>query len=101
MNLHSNMVIFIIRSRPFCRTRASQIYIPIWLYLLLFFRVNDFLVFHDLHSNMVIFIICQSTNYYAVETTFTFQYGYIYYRVKIGGIYVSKKIYIPIWLYLL
>ena len=55
-HLHSNMVIFIIYNKIYLKDKNI-----------------------DLHSNMVIFIMNMSMLDMALNTAFTFQYGYIYY----------------------
>ena len=58
LDLHSNMVRFIIHSILFFKNPLTRIYIPIWLDLLLLSNVYMELIFRYLHSNMVRFIIC-------------------------------------------
>ena len=122
-NLHSNMVRFIILSSHsafampdiftfqygqiyYFRCNdihyiSSEIYIPIWLDLLLILLC---LVRHKLcylHSNMVRFIISIEEQYEAFKRAFTFQYGQIYYTIRTNGGTRTRRIYIPIWLDLL
>ena len=121
--LHSNMVIFIINFRAFfciptkvftfqygyiyyrsrrpIRTRHRGIYIPIWLYLLCQLNKEGYKVFIYLHSNMVIFIMKKKEKKKKSIKRFTFQYGYIYYILLMKNNKKNKRIYIPIWLYLL
>ena len=103
LNLHSNMVRFIIYMRlqfrlelkgftfqygqiyyrgiPRCINPALCIYIPIWLDLL-FGRFQQMLPhFLNLHSNMVRFIIRQRKTFKISYGRFTFQYGQIYYTI--------------------
>ena len=79
INLHSNMVRFIISIRTQYKCSKRIIYIPIWLDLLLseLCQINSVSTY--LHSNMVRFIISERT---------------IYTRTIL-------RIYIPIWLDLL
>ena len=54
-----------------------------------------------LHSNMVRFIIIHEVRLEFNKTTFTFQYGQIYYDGNYWIYNSNKAIYIPIWLDLL
>ena len=79
VNLHSNMVRFIIISNKYFRHIMEYIYIPIWLDLLLL-RIDQILLsHHHLHSNMVRFIIRSELMAAEAFNRFTFQYGQIYY----------------------
>ena len=79
MNLHSNMVRFIISGRNRRSINRSNIYIPIWLDLLLSIYYTSYLIL----------------------LLFTFQYGQIYYFCFEYRLRISCDIYIPIWLDLL
>ena len=79
INLHSNMVRFIINDRV----------------------DNNYIQEINLHSNMVRFIIqCYSKKSGRLRR-FTFQYGQIYYTMLLKEKWQTQKIYIPIWLDLL
>ena len=57
LDLHSNMVRFIIRRNIIRYRQLNIIYIPIWLDLLLIIMIFSLYEFVNLHSNMVRFII--------------------------------------------
>ena len=79
----------------------DKIYIPIWLDLL---SLNEILFLYRLiylHSNMVRFIISLLAHNNSLHSTFTFQYGQIYYRPSAYCCEIFIAIYIPIWLDLL
>ena len=118
------MVRFIIRFQIFYKYRRVDIYIPIWLDLLLKRYYQQKNEINNLHSNMVRFIIKVGTYATGSADTFTFQYGQIYYEIKedeakkedtnlhsnmvrfiIKTLFIitvlKKYIYIPIWLDLL
>ena len=52
-----------------------NIYIPIWLDLLLFQMIYWIILITDLHSNMVRFIIPAQAQVMSAGNSFTFQYG--------------------------
>ena len=101
INLHSNMVRFIImivRGAQFAISKftfqygqiyykrfnsfsslLNNIYIPIWLDLLYNYKFKLFITLTNLHSNMVRFIIKAESEKVSKELKFTFQYGQIYY----------------------
>ena len=81
--------------------KCLKIYIPIWLDLLYYRNYQNPHLDCHLHSNMVRFIILCIAGIDIFILQFTFQYGQIYYRQKIGYLKYYKKIYIPIWLDLL
>ena len=111
MNLHSNMVRFIINVR-FKRKRIKSlftfqygqiyynytfvfyfydiaIYIPIWLDLLST-NFSSFIISNShLHSNMVRFIIQELVTAFTSAIAFTFQYGQIYYGMFFSAIAIS------------
>ena len=117
------MVRFIIRHEVQKTLYYLLIYIPIWLDLLLHTKNKKNKKIFYLHSNMVRFIIGKATSDFEQPSTFTFQYGQIYYMIKYffspvlqsftfqyGQIYYfifirfvicNVVIYIPIWLDLL
>ena len=67
INLHSNMVRFIIHRYNRRYTQKLQIYIPIWLDLLYLYRQLVYTNLKYLHSNMVRFIILMFDNYIALD----------------------------------
>ena len=74
-NLHSNMVRFIIKNGGIKYGKRTIIYIPIWLDLLFHIFHSYFELISDLHSNMVRFIIRQRKTFKISYGRFTFQYG--------------------------
>ena len=105
MNLHSNMVRFIIElpaltSPPIIKftfqygqiyylseiiylLKFCFIYIPIWLDLLLMYIKPETIYGGHLHSNMVRFIISVIQPTFDYSKVFTFQYGQIYYLLPL------------------
>ena len=103
--------------------KEVEIYIPIWLDLLLernlfvrclkeylhsnmvrfiiFYQHNLLVTFFHLHSNMVRFIIISTKTKEPPSIRFTFQYGQIYYHIQCHFAILKSSIYIPIWLDLL
>ena len=63
----------------FIKSRQNNIYIPIWLDLLLCLDKYLYCLHKYLHSNMVRFIIVKFGRVNASYPKFTFQYGQIYY----------------------
>ena len=57
VNLHSNMVRFIICNDKIGCRKTYGIYIPIWLDLLSLLSIASLIILFYLHSNMVRFII--------------------------------------------
>ena len=123
LNLHSNMVRFIIDVNKYSvdyklkftfqygqiyyavyvdrMPRSMFIYIPIWLDLLCVFLIQKNIQSNYLHSNMVRFIIDIIQQLFYFKIVFTFQYGQIYYSLIIFVKSLILQIYIPIWLDLL
>ena len=101
LNLHSNMVRFIIRKPSGIRRNDNIIYIPIWLDLLSTYHKNTYSQQKHLHSNMVRFIIKLLAVGQPAQASFTFQYGQIYYLQINMSRSITNGIYIPIWLDLL
>ena len=95
------MVRFIIKMETKQYTKNKTIYIPIWLDLLYAKTLSTIFLFSNLHSNMVRFIIFAHSTYYHIYSSFTFQYGQIYYTLKHCLPFFFFLIYIPIWLDLL
>ena len=60
---------------------VDSFYIPIWLDLLLCKYIFSSVFYVILHSNMVRFIILDFLVFLVVYSTFTFQYGQIYYSL--------------------
>ena len=75
LNLHSNMVRFIIKDKILKTKNEIAIYIPIWLDLLSHETCTHARICSNLHSNMVRFIIFAYISIYAMLRGFTFQYG--------------------------
>ena len=75
INLHSNMVRFIINIFQLHFYLYHIIYIPIWLDLLLLTPLAPNSTCEDLHSNMVRFIMLVPITNTISELIFTFQYG--------------------------
>ena len=75
LNLHSDMVRFIIIKYFIAKTTFSFIYIPIWLDLLWSCKKFASELGDYLHSNMVRFIIENNQEDDKVVVEFTFQYG--------------------------
>ena len=73
------MVRFIIETIEKLNTIGKNVYIPIWLDLLLLLLLYSSYSFLCLHSNMVRFIILAIMRAGIFFQMFTFQYGQIYY----------------------
>ena len=69
------MVRFIISQVVSVKSYVNNIYIPIWLDLLLFLIFLRILQKANLHSNMVRFIIAKQDEILQADKKFTFQYG--------------------------
>ena len=101
VNLHSNMVIFIIWN-----TFALYLAIPLFTFQYGYIYYASLI---DLSISLVIiyipiwlYLLFMSENKIVIEgIIFTFQYGYIYYNMDFKNIVLIIIIYIPIWLYLL
>ena len=81
--------------------RFCQIYIPLWLDLLLFNLSSTYELRFNLHSTMVRFIMGISAYIFYTENAFTFHYGQIYYCLIYLPHTNYASIYIPLWLDLL
>ena len=75
INLHSNMVRFIMSAECLYDFLLYAIYIPIWLDLLSILKKLKSFRKEYLHSNMVRFIILNKAGGSNIGTQFTFQYG--------------------------
>ena len=95
------MVRFIINNLILGYNPVYEIYIPIWLDLLLQTKVLYRPEILNLHSNMVRFIIYDELREELSYISFTFQYGQIYYFCILELFIPVFLIYIPIWLDLL
>ena len=69
------MVRFIIEAELKYWRKLGKIYIPIWLDLLLYKKLDFINLGIDLHSNMVRFIIYNLYENLNINFRFTFQYG--------------------------
>ena len=69
----------------------ASIYIPIWLDLLCRNTKNVRWGILNLHSNMVRFIICLKQSICKYLSSFTFQYGQIYYLTYHKNMYSQQK----------
>ena len=75
IDLHSTMVRFIICSEQNQSFQKFDIYIPLWLDLLLFDSLYFFVARDYLHSTMVRFIIKSGDTTFQKDYIFTFHYG--------------------------
>ena len=79
----------------------ENIYIPLWLDLLLAKSKGLGYRYANLHSTMVRFIMTALQVIKITYTTFTFHYGQIYYFQRQSEQAQQERIYIPLWLDLL
>ena len=101
LDLHSNMVRFIITMRGgYFGYKSLFTFQYGQIYYLEFYKFKS-LELRNLHSNMVRFIIGVGKKEGLFNQAFTFQYGQIYYVNDIETLYKIEYIYIPIWLDLL